>query len=130
MNLVERGVDGIVLSNHGGRQLDRAPITFHLLPAVVREVGDAVEISVDTGIMSGADSMASIALGANFTMIGHAYLYGLMAGEQESTAPSPSTPTRSRTMKPLGVSSLEELTPGYVTQLKRLVPRQPPGVPE
>lgn len=77
------GVDGIVLSNHGGRQLDRAPIPFHLLPAVAREVGKDLEIGVDTGIMNGADIVASVALGANFTMIGRAYLYGLMAGGRE-----------------------------------------------
>jgi hypothetical protein len=78
--LAALGFDGIILSNHGGRQLDRAPIPFHLLPTVVREVGKDVEIGVDTGIMSGADIVASIALGAKFTMIGRAYLYGLMAG--------------------------------------------------
>ena len=78
--LADLGVDGIVLSNHGGRQLDRAPIPFHLLPEVVREVGSAVEMAIDTGIMNGADIVASIALGAKFTLVGRAYLYGLMAG--------------------------------------------------
>jgi len=69
-----------VLSNHGGRQLDRAPIPFHLLPQVVEAVGDRTEVAIDTGIMNGADIVASVALGARFTMIGRAYLYGLMAG--------------------------------------------------
>ena len=78
--VVERGVDGIVLSNHGGRQLDRAPVPFHLLPAVARELGKDTEILVDTGIMSGADIVAAIALGARCTLVGRAYLYGLMAG--------------------------------------------------
>jgi len=78
--LIDLGVDGIVLSNHGGRQLDRAPIPFHLLPQVVREVGKDSTIMVDTGIMNGADIVASVALGAKFTLIGRAYLYGLMAG--------------------------------------------------
>ena len=58
----------IVLSNHGGRQLDRAPIPFHLLPEVVREVGKDAEVMIDTGIMNGADIVASIALGAKFTL--------------------------------------------------------------
>ena len=57
--LAGKGVDGIVLSNHGGRQLDRAPIPFHLLPHVVREVGSDMEVHLDTGIMSGADIVAS-----------------------------------------------------------------------
>jgi L-lactate dehydrogenase (cytochrome) len=61
------GVDGLILSNHGGRQLDRAPIPFHLLPEVVREVGDDLEVHLDTGIMSGADIVAAVALGARFT---------------------------------------------------------------
>src|SRR3954469_20192211 len=55
------GVDGVVLSNHGGRQLDRAPIPFHLLPEVAREVGKDLEVTIDTGIMNGADIVASIA---------------------------------------------------------------------
>lgn len=77
--VVDLGVDGIVLSNHGGRQLDRAPVPFLLLPDVVREVGRDTEILLDTGIMSGADIVAAIALGARSTLIGRAYLYGLMA---------------------------------------------------
>ncbi len=123
--LAELGVDGIILSNHGGRQLDRAPIPFHLLPEVVREVGQDVEIGVDTGIMNGADIVASVALGAKFTMIGRAYLYGLMAGGRrgvDRTIEILSTELV-RTMQLLGVSSLAELEPKHVTQLERLTPR-------
>ena len=123
--LVDLGVDGIVLSNHGGRQLDRAPIPFHLLPAVVREVGKDTEIAIDTGIMSGADIVASIALGAKFTLVGRAYLYGLMAGGREGVDRMIYIlrDQIERTMKLLGVSTLEELTPAHVTQLQRLIPR-------
>ena len=81
--LADLGVDAIVLSNHGGRQLDRAPVPFHLLPDVVREVGDDIEVMIDTGIMNGADIVASIAMGAKFTLVGRAYLYGLMAGGRQ-----------------------------------------------
>ncbi|SEB46159.1 L-lactate dehydrogenase (cytochrome) [Paramicrobacterium humi] len=122
--LVDLGVDGIVLSNHGGRQLDRAPIPFHLLPHVVREVGRDATVMVDTGIMNGADIVASIALGAKFTLVGRAYLYGLMAGGRQGVDRMIAI-LRSeieRTMKLLGVSSLEELTPAHVTQLTRLSP--------
>ncbi|GMA95029.1 hypothetical protein GCM10025881_18530 [Pseudolysinimonas kribbensis] len=122
--LADLGVDAIILSNHGGRQLDRAPIPFRLLPHVVREVGDDVEIGVDTGIMSGADIVAAIALGADFTMIGRAYLYGLMAGGRagvDRTIAILADQLR-RTMKLLGAASLDELTPAMVTQLQRLVP--------
>ncbi|MBO3731914.1 alpha-hydroxy acid oxidase [Glycomyces niveus] len=123
--LADMGVDGITLSNHGGRQLDRAPIPFHLLPEVVREVGKDTEVHVDTGIMSGADIVACIALGARFTMIGRAYLYGLMAGGREGVdrAIAILKEELERTMKLLGVASLEELEPGHVTQLQRLIPR-------
>lgn len=128
--LVDLGVDGIVLSNHGGRQLDRAPIPFHLLPKVVREVGEDATVMVDTGIMNGADIVASIALGAKFTLIGRAYLYGLMAGGREGVDRTISI-LRSeieRTMTLLGVSSLDELEPRHVTQLTRLVPVADAGV--
>ena len=119
------GVDGVVLSNHGGRQLDRAPVPFHLLPQVVSAVGKDAEVHVDTGIMSGADIVAAVALGARFTMVGRAYLYGLMAGGLAGVNRTFEilSDEMARTMRLLGVCSLDELTPGHVTQLQRLVPR-------
>ena len=123
--LADLGVDGILLSNHGGRQLDRAPIPFHLLPEVVREVGADTEVMVDTGIMNGADVVASIALGARFTLVGRAYLYGLMAGGRQGVDRSIQILSDQvvRTMKLLEVASIEELGPRHVTQLQRLAPR-------
>lgn len=117
--LVDLGVDGLVLSNHGGRQLDRAPVPFRLLPEVVREVGADTEIAVDTGITSGADIVAAIALGANFTLVGRAYLYGLMAGGREGVDRAIEILAEQivRTMKLLGVASLDELTPDHVIPL-------------
>ncbi|GAA0413249.1 alpha-hydroxy acid oxidase [Leifsonia naganoensis] len=122
--LVDLGVDGIVLSNHGGRQLDRAPIPFHLLPKVVQEVGHHTEVAIDTGIMNGADIIAAYALGAKFTLIGRAYLYGLMAGGRAGVDRTIQILSDQivRTMQLLEVSSLAELTPAHVTQLQRLVP--------
>ncbi|BBY20506.1 alpha-hydroxy-acid oxidizing enzyme [Mycobacterium stomatepiae] len=122
--VVERGVDGIVLSNHGGRQLDRAPVPFHLLPVVARELGKDTEVVVDTGIMSGADIVAAIALGARFTLVGRAYLYGLMAGGEAGVNRAIEILESGilRTMRLLGVRSLEELSPAHVTQLRRLGP--------
>jgi len=118
------GVDGVLLSNHGGRQLDRAPVPFHLLPTVAREIGTDVEIMIDTGIMSGADIVASIALGAKFTLVGRAYLYGLMAGGRAGVdrAIQILSDEVVRTMKLLGVTSVRELEVGHVTQLRRLAP--------
>ena len=100
---------------------------FHLLPTVARELGTHTEVLVDTGIMSGADVVAAIALGARTTLIGRAYLYGLMAGGQAGVrrAVDILTAQLSRTMKLLGVTCLEELTPKHVTQLRRLLPVPP-----
>ncbi|WP_025158508.1 alpha-hydroxy acid oxidase [Leifsonia aquatica] len=127
--LVDLGVDGIVLSNHGGRQLDRAPIPFHLLPTVVQEVGQHTEVAIDTGIMNGADIIAAYALGAKFTLIGRAYLYGLMAGGRAGVDRTIQILSDQivRTMQLLEVSSLAELTPAHVTQLQRLVPVAAPS---
>lgn len=123
--LVDFGVDGIVLSNHGGRQLDRAPVPFHLLPDVVREVGKDTEIILDTGIMDGADIVAALALGADFTLVGRAYLYGLMAGGREGVdrAIAILREQIERTMKLLQVRAVEELTPDHVTVLRRFTER-------
>ena len=122
--LVDLGVDGIVLSNHGGRQLDRAPIPFHLLPQVVEAVGDRTEVAIDTGIMNGADIVAAYALGAKFTLIGRAYLYGLMAGGRAGVDRTIQILSDQvvRTMKLLEVPTLADLTPAHVTQLRRLLP--------
>jgi L-lactate dehydrogenase (cytochrome) len=118
-SVVDLGVDGIVLSNHGGRQLDRAPVPFHLLPSVARELGDETEIVLDTGIMSGADIVAAVALGARFTLVGRAYLYGLMAGGEAGVdrAIEILSDQVRRTMRLLGVTCLQELTAHHVTQL-------------
>ena len=119
----------MLLSNHGGRQLDRAPVPFHLLPQVVREVGCDVEVHLDTGIMSGQDIVAAIAHGARFTLVGRAYLYGLMAGGREGVdrAIEILRGQVERTMRLLGVTSLDELEPGHVTMLERLRPMGPQG---
>ncbi len=115
----ECGADAIILSNHGGRQLDRAPIPLHLLVDVKKELKKELEVHLDTGIMHGADILAAIALGADFTYIGRAYLYGLMAGGQEGVERA-LTILRTemvRNMKLLGVNSLEELEPKHVRLL-------------
>jgi L-lactate dehydrogenase (cytochrome) len=114
--LASLGVDAIVLSNHGGRQLDRAPVPFYLLPEVRRELKNDLEVMIDTGIMHGADVIAAMAHGASFTLVGRAYLYGLMAGGREGVdkALSILQGQMVRTMKLLGVRALGELEPGHV----------------
>ncbi|PWB58829.1 MAG: alpha-hydroxy-acid oxidizing enzyme [Bradyrhizobiaceae bacterium] len=76
---VSSGVDGIVVSNHGGRQLDGAPATVVTLPRVADAVGDRIEVLFDGGVRSGQDVLKALALGARGCLIGRAYLYGLMA---------------------------------------------------
>jgi L-lactate dehydrogenase (cytochrome)/glycolate oxidase len=122
--LADAGVDAIVLSNHGGRQLDRAPVPFHLLPSVVAAVGHSVEIHLDGGIMHGQDVVAAIAHGAQFTLIGRAYLYGLMAGGRPGVdrAIQILRGQIERTMRLLGATTLDELSSEHVTQLARLTP--------
>ena len=121
MMSVAAGADAIILSNHGGRQLDRAPVPLHLLPEVVKAIGDKAEVHVDTGIMHGADVVAAIASGAKFTWIGRAYLYGLMAGGKpgvDRTLEILRTQI-SRTMKLLGARTVAELNPDHVRFIAR-----------
>ena len=114
------GADAILLSNHGGRQLDRAPVPLHLLVDVKKELKGDTEVHIDTGIMHGADILAAIALGADFTYIGRAYLYGLMAGGQAGVERALEILRTQliRNMKLLGVSSLDELEPRHVKILQ------------
>ena len=77
--IAKLGVQGIILSNHGGRQFDRGQVPLEILPEVVKAVGNKVEIYIDGGIMSGLDALGAIALGAKAVFIGRAYLYGAMA---------------------------------------------------
>jgi len=96
---------------------------------VVRAVGahhPEVEVHLDTGIMSGQDVVAAVAHGARFTLVGRAYLYGLMAGGRDGVdrAIEILRGQVERTMRLLGVRTLDELEPGHVTQLVRLEPRR------
>ena len=83
---VELGADGIVLSNHGGRQLDSAISGVELLPAVAAELRDRATIFVDGGFRRGSDVLKAVALGAHAVMIGRATLYGLAAGGEAGVA--------------------------------------------
>ncbi len=114
--MTEAGVEAIVLSNHGGRQLDRAPVPLSLVAAVVDAVGDRTEVWVDTGVMSGADIVAAIALGARNVLVGRAYLYGLMAGGELGVERAAAILEREihRTMQLLGVRAVAELDPSHV----------------
>ena len=108
---VELGVDGIHLSNHGGRQLDRSAPTLDLLPEVREAIGPDKLLILDSGIRGGGDLAIALALGADVGGIGRAYLYGLMAaGEPGVRHALDLIGTEfKRTMQLLGVSSVAEL---------------------
>lgn len=109
--VVDAGADALVVSNHGGRQLDRAPTPLRLLPEVAAAVGDRAEIFLDTGILSGADVLAAVGLGADACMVGRAYLYGLMAGGERGVDRMLQVMRAEavRTMQLTGVSTVREL---------------------
>ena len=77
--VADHGADGVSLSTHGGRQLERAPVPFEILPRVREALDDRVEVLIDGGVMSGADVVAALCQGATAVAVGRAYLYGLMA---------------------------------------------------
>lgn len=132
--VADLGADAIVVSNHGGRQLDRAPTPLELLPAVVEAVGEQVEVYADGGVLSGADVAAALAFGARACLVGRAYLYGLMAGGERGVerAGRILADELVRTMQLLGVRSVDELGPSHAwlrSSPDRAAPwaRQEPG---
>ena len=114
---VEHGADAIVLSNHGGRQLDRAPTPLRRLPEVLDAVGDEMEVYIDGGVLSGADVVAAVATGATACLVGRAYLYGLMAGGRPGVVRALEILQSeiARTMQLLGVSAVNDLSPELVS---------------
>ncbi len=113
---VDLGVDAVILSNHGGRQIDKGNVPLEILPTVVDAVDGRIEVYIDGGITSGADIVAALALGANGTLIGRAYLYGLMAGGADGVRRVVSILEKEvmTTMQLLGVTSVVELNRSYV----------------
>ncbi|MBO0826309.1 MAG: alpha-hydroxy-acid oxidizing protein [Streptosporangiales bacterium] len=114
---VEHGADAVVVSNHGGRQLDRTPVPLTLLPEISDAVGDRADVLLDGGITSGADVVAGLALGAKACLVGRAYLYGLMAGGERGVdrAIEILAEEVTRTLRLLGVRSVDELDRWHVS---------------
>ena len=83
---VNVGADAVIVSNHGGRQLDGAPSSIAALPAIVDAIGDKCEVWMDGGIRTGQDILRAVALGAKGTLIGRAFLYGLGAGGRDGVS--------------------------------------------
>jgi L-lactate dehydrogenase (cytochrome) len=114
--VMERGADGVVVSNHGGRQLDRTAATLDVLPAIRAAVGEQATVLIDGGIRHGQDIVAARALGADAVMLGRAYLYGLMAGGQDGVARTYEILAEEyqRCMQLLGVRRTEDLGERHV----------------
>jgi (S)-mandelate dehydrogenase len=114
---VELGADGIVLSNHGGRQLDGAISAMQALPQVAREIGGRASLIVDGGVRRGTDIAKAIALGAEAVIVGRAVNYGLAAGgiRGAKKALDILREELDRTLALTGSRTLEELTPDLIT---------------
>jgi isopentenyl diphosphate isomerase/L-lactate dehydrogenase-like FMN-dependent dehydrogenase len=114
--LVKYGVDAIVISNHGGRQMDRGTVPLETLPEMVKAVGKKMEVYIDGGITSATDVLAAIGFGAKGVLIGRAYLYALMAGGQAGVQKMIDifTLEMETSMKLLGVKNFSEITPDLV----------------
>ncbi|SDS84798.1 L-lactate dehydrogenase (cytochrome) [Brevibacterium siliguriense] len=124
------GADGLVVSNHGGRQLDRAPDSLTSLAEVRAEVGPDMELIFDSGIMSGTDVVTALCAGADFVLIGRAYLYGLMAGGQRGVERAIALIQQEilTAMGLMGARSISDLGPDLVRGLPQ-APASDQGLP-
>lgn len=116
----EMGVDAIALSNHGGRQFDGSPAPIALLPDVMDQVGDRIEVLIDGGARRGADVVKACALGARGVMFGRPYLYGLSAAGEDGVkwALEHITSGITRTMGLIGETSIRHMSPGVVRRVR------------
>lgn len=113
---VDAGADAVVVSNHGGRQLDGVAATLRVLPEVLEAVGRQVEVLVDGGVRRGADVAKAVALGAKAVLVGRAYAYGLGAAGREGVAKALEIlrTELERTLKLLGCPAVAELDRSYL----------------
>jgi isopentenyl diphosphate isomerase/L-lactate dehydrogenase-like FMN-dependent dehydrogenase len=113
---VDEGADALVVSNHGGRQLDGVAPTLQMLPEIVASVADRIEVLLDGGVRRGSDIVKALCLGARAVMVGRAYAYGLgtAGGAGVARAIEILRADLIRTLKLLGCASVAELDPSYV----------------
>lgn len=124
VRIVDAGVDAIVLSSHGGRQLDRAGAPLDILPETAAAVGGRAKVLIDSGVLSGGDVVSALALGADAVLTGRTYLYGLMAGGAEGVRRAGDILAKEirTTMQLLGATSIDEIGPDHVT-VRRTIPQ-------
>jgi L-lactate dehydrogenase (cytochrome) len=120
------GVDGVIVSNHGGRQLDHLPATIDVLPDIVDAAGDRLEVLIDSGFRRGSDIAAALALGASAVLVGRAHLYGLAAAGEAGVRHCIDILAEElrMTMQLCGARSIAELDRGLIRR-QQLPP--PPG---
>jgi L-lactate dehydrogenase (cytochrome) len=125
---VEHGADGLIVSNHGGRQLDGTPATIAALPAVVDAVGDRAEIVLDSGIRRGTDVLKAMALGADFVFVGRPFNYAASIGGEAGVKRAYDILQGEvlRGLGQVGLERLAELGPQY---LMRTGGVRSPGMP-
>jgi isopentenyl diphosphate isomerase/L-lactate dehydrogenase-like FMN-dependent dehydrogenase len=118
---VDVGADGVVVSNHGGRQMDGLPATLEVLPEILEAVGDRVDVLIDGGIRRGTDVVKALAIGASAAMIGRPYLYGLGAAGERGVVAVLDLFRRDlvRALRTLGCPSIAALDRSFVN-LRRL----------
>ena len=121
---LDHGAEGIVVSNHGGRQLDGVPATLRVLPEIVSAVRDQAEVLLDSGIRRGSDVVKAVAMGARAVLCGRAYVYGIAAaGERGVTrALQILRDDIERTLALLGCHSIRTLDSSYVHVPERWLP--------
>jgi len=116
LEMKKLGVQGIVLSNHGGRQMDRGTTPLELLPEVRKTVGDEMEIYIDGSVLSGGDVLAAVALGATAVLVGRPYLYGVMAAGEAGVDKMADVfrEEMENTMTLMGLDKIDDLRPEHV----------------
>jgi L-lactate dehydrogenase (cytochrome) len=127
----EHGLDGVIVSNHGGRQLDHLPATIDVLPEIVDAAGDRLEVLVDSGFRRGSDIAAALALGAKAVLVGRAHLYGLAAAGEAGVRHCIDILARElrMTMQLCGARSIAELDRSLIRHREQAsaMPLQPPA---
>ena len=127
----EHGLDGVIVSNHGGRQLDHLPATIDVLPEIVDAAGDRLEVLVDSGFRRGSDIAAALALGARAVLVGRAHLYGLAAAGEAGVRHCIDILARElrMTMQLCGARSIAELDRSLIRHREQAsaMPLQPPA---
>jgi (S)-mandelate dehydrogenase len=120
LRAAELGADGVIVSNHGGRQLDRAPAAVDMFPAIKAAVGDRLTLMLDSGVRRGADIVVGLSLGAAFVFVGRAAVYGVVAGGAAGAAKTIEILRAqvATNLGQMGITQIGQLGPHCLTELE------------